>query len=104
MTTKHTPGPWIWTDRFYTMSGEPCMTLLGDNESYGILCTDGISNSPQGIGNEANARLIAAAPELLEALREIMADLDANYGCITQPHERIGRARAAISKATGTNQ
>lgn len=52
MTNKHTPGPWE--------------IYLGI-EGYGI---KGICGSYYGdIENEADARLIAAAPELLEELR-----------------------------------
>lgn len=44
---------------------------------------------------EANAKLIAAAPELLEALQEIM---DSNY---VLPKELVTLANAAIEKALG---
>lgn len=46
----------------------------------------------------ANARLIAAAPDLLAALRELIADRDA-HGWPDFPASE--RARAAIAKATG---
>ena len=45
---------------------------------------------------EANARLITAAPDLLEALRSL---LDALPSATTHP--AIRSARAAIAKATG---
>lgn len=47
---------------------------------------------------EANARLIAAAPELLEALRDLLNDYDGGI----EPGEStlIDKARAAIAKAT----
>lgn len=48
--------------------------------------------------NEANARLIAAAPCLLEALREII-EWDDRYPVPGNPTGGI--ARAAIKKATG---
>jgi hypothetical protein len=44
---------------------------------------------------EANARLIAAAPDLLEALNELIGWQP------TAPHEAIQAAKAAITKATG---
>ena len=50
MTTKHTPGPWQWLD-----SG-----LWGEH--------DFIYTDPKNAEFAANAALIAAAPELLEAL------------------------------------
>jgi hypothetical protein len=42
---------------------------------------------------QANARLIAAAPDLLEALRAMLEDDDHGEAC--------SKARAAIAKATG---
>ena len=51
---------------------------------------------------EANARLIAAAPELLEALEAVLPDLEhyvATHG--PGPDKRLAVARAAIAKATG---
>jgi hypothetical protein len=52
---------------------------------------------------EANAHLIAAAPELLEALREVMARfLDAREAAgLDRNSDAAKRARAAIAKATG---
>lgn len=57
---KGTPGPWgidtrrVIKDRVVSSNG------------LTVACTDGNSSEE----NEANARLIAAAPELLEALRK----------------------------------
>ena len=50
----------------------------------------------------ANARLIAAAPELLEALRELLEDTQhANHDCGDLSYCPVSKARAAIAKATG---
>jgi hypothetical protein len=44
-----------------------------------------------------NARLIAAAPDLLDALKNLVAQVDDN----AWTREEIADARAAIAKATG---
>lgn len=82
----HTPGPWFsqYDDNgFYEIGSETISIRLAF--TYG-----------EGDGDEANARLIAAAPDLLEALQAIMAGV---AGCERQPHWEA--ARAAIAKATG---
>ena len=77
MSEKHTPGPW----GVIAQSEMP--------ESLRLLHVD---------GSEANARLIAAAPELLEACRnakEVFDQWDGKPGKIEQ------RLDAAIAKAEG---
>lgn len=52
--TEHTPGPWVMR----TWGSTSCVMTEG-NDTIAI-----------NIENEADARLIAAAPEMLELLRE----------------------------------
>ena len=65
METKHTPGPWNWTDAYTTGDDQRTWSLIGA-DGYGILSCDGVANSPQGQGDlgEINALLIAASPTL----------------------------------------
>lgn len=49
---------------------------------------------PEG---EANAQLIAAAPDLLEALQDLVTELGDDWSLL---HNLIDRARDAIAKAT----
>lgn len=75
---------------------------------YGSIITkDGKSMAgtfPEGLGgpsfpHEANARLIAAAPELYEALKQAVTSMqDSGY---SNSHIAIRAARAALSKAAG---
>ena len=91
MTTKHTPGPW-------EMRG-PCASGRYSVIHNGPLFYVGDAGEP-GDG-EANARLAAAAPELLEALREIhnaIADGDGDY---SPSGDWFKQTAAIIAKATG---
>jgi len=87
---KHTPGPWII---------HRCED--GSNEIYAIgSCTsdgDNILNV-----SESDARLIAAAPELLDALKAIVYGLckEDEEGLIEHT-EQITNARKAIAEAEG---
>lgn len=99
MNTKHTPGEWYWTDAYPKSSdGERTWSLIGAG-GYGILSCDGVGNSPQGLNNEANARLIAAAPELLEALKLVIRTCGFQLG----ESPTFDVAHAAIQKATGAS-
>ena len=72
-----------------------------------------VSRGAIGISHDeefANARLIAAAPDLLEALRKYELPIDINniaLSCIELGSEAVERElqrRAAIAKATGEPQ
>jgi hypothetical protein len=70
MTTKtkveYTKGPWSYTKIENDGYHEPAKVLAHDKETLvaDCFCLNGLSSEE----SEANARLIAAAPELLEAL------------------------------------
>lgn len=85
--SKHTPGPWV----------PACKTNIATHRHPAILSDGGQVAIATFQGGEpatdANARLIAAAPELLEALQMLMEF--PNTGPATSA------ARAAIAKATG---
>lgn len=120
MNTKHTPGPWTlhpcndgrpqavdmghegesfvaWT--FTVGKGE---TIVADCSAY--------SNGNRGRGYrrastrgevEANARLIAAAPDLLEALQKVLAFAETPVSMSADHDGILAEVRAAIAKATG---
>lgn len=104
--SKYTPGP--WKRRGNTVSGPFGVTVVHcmDNGVWGEKGCHSITKTEAN----ANARLIAAAPELLEALEALLsADLYADGEGIhfiknadTADGERaVQMARAAIAKATG---
>jgi len=71
MNTKHTPGPWIYkfnkTREKYKIDGLRWEGFARVYAHTRDTITGKITDQEEG---EANARLIAAAPELLEALRK----------------------------------
>ena len=70
--SKHTPGPWAVEHPY----GEPGIYVTGANPrlSNPLICKlVDQARTPEGA---ANARLIAAAPELLVALKAIKASLN----------------------------
>jgi len=119
-THKHTPGPWKFGKELTARSVEWLVSFDAGSKGRGIA----IAETCAGSGNEdANARLIAAAPELLEACQtfaEWLRREDAGFPEETRcapdgaakwrewfdENIRIcalaqKQARAAIAKATG---
>jgi hypothetical protein len=88
----HTPGPWTHK------------ATAGDHDFAVYPEATGRDLALVRDFNEANARLIAAAPEMLEALRDMLADLDM-HGIALLGLDRgpgaMDKARAAIAKAQG---
>lgn len=97
--TKHTKGPWkIWN------TGTP------DNPSLAIVASNNhLIAQTIGENDEANARLIASAPELLEACKFAEYELSVKRGCMSKKevekatvlNEILMRLEQAIAKATG---
>ena len=93
----YTPGPWVFTyGAVYQCSD------MDDDEGICIAKADG--NSPHTLPTErdANCRLIAAAPELLEALEDCYAFIvNGEEGGSEPRQDVINQAKAAIAKAKG---
>lgn len=89
-TLKHTPAPWL-------VDEVDCM-VYGANNLRVADCTCDDQEEMTDDAMEANARLIAAAPELLEALERI-ANNGAPYDNCYEDLKNV--ARAAIAKAEG---
>jgi len=93
----HTPGPWNTTRR--SSGGHDIIT--SDVSPVDVCVISKSGKSPQEIA--ANIRLIGAAPELLEALGEILAICE--HGSVPSGKSFSGeiarKAARAIAKATG---
>jgi hypothetical protein len=103
--SKHTPGPWI----FYAdmPSVDPAWHLVTTANKMRVLAN--VHIEPGNAADEANARLIAAAPELLGALSDMLGEFDdlsvtddirTQIGWSANTIKSLQRARAAIAKAT----
>ncbi len=101
--SKHTPGPWHHTGREFNDVRD------SDDELVAVALHLRVGQPERSVQEaEANARLIAAAPELLEALKTAMQQLetDAIFMSLSGAngdHQAKAAliARAAIAKATG---
>ena len=96
--SKHVPGPWG------LMPDNPLqITHMVDHSDPLFLAEVNWSNLAVA---KANARLIAAAPELLEALRGYVERQEEHNATLTRTARNasdkwLEDARAAIAKATG---
>lgn len=103
MTGQHTPGNWI---AFQTENqanvgqwsiglehGNPICHGVGKNDAYMLV---------SGVCSETDARLFAAAPELLEALANMHALAKMKFGNLDEDANVLfALAEAAIAKARG---
>lgn len=92
-TDTHTPGPWI-----AHTAHESLRVPDSVNAECGLHVCDVASYGSAPSQRHANARLIAAAPDLLEALRACYLRL-AHHDDQSAPELLL--ARAAIAKAEG---
>ena len=88
--SKHTPGPW----------------LIDRNNKTNIFCIGPcIAEEDGGIPwldvSEADARLIAAAPDLLDALIDCVAVMESELKGLAVIQPELAYAKSAIAKATG---
>jgi len=105
MTTKHTPGPWAINnpdhENFVTI-GSSSVRNIADVWAINGDCTED--------ERDANACLIAAAPELLEAAKLVLAWYEAEddhsntnfYQRMEMCRTSEAALRSAIAKATGS--
>lgn len=104
-TTKqatHTPGPWVavGNSEVHDRPTEYDKDGSRTGETPNLVAALGYPHHDAPT-LAANARLIAAAPELLEALRWAVETIDEAGGMDPDDRGAIAQCRAAIAKATG---
>jgi hypothetical protein len=90
--TKHTSGEWKYRQSY--IDGEPQGYVIYSGATEIAQCLLGIDPDQ----DEADARVLAAAPRMLNALEELIAWADYMGGFESPQWEQ---ARAALAKATG---
>lgn len=103
--SSHTPGPWEWDagDVGIEYAARYCQVYIDGGNT--IICEvnekpDGDSNRKEG---HANARLIAAAPDLLMALKLLLVEVEESGNAQATDFgwkPAVEGAHAAIAKAT----
>lgn len=94
-TVSHTPGPWK------VAANGGGVTYIESEDGYVAEATnrcDGVDNIKRILERDANARLIAAAPDLLLALETVRQFLP-THGTLAE--ERINMVESALMKAKG---
>ena len=105
MNTTHTPGPWHIAEEHENVFGEQVTRreICSQSEWGDLVCLNLNSVGKKYPCSEPNARLIAAAPDLLAAAKAALWD----FNSIMPPElvERFGAAkmmlRAAIARGEG---
>jgi hypothetical protein len=98
---KHSPGPWEVKLNYDNMLHEelPGRHTVKDADGWNVARIWELTNS------EANARLIAAAPDMLKALKSLFENCEMVHkywgdgGNAKEANEAIAAARTAIAKA-----
>ena len=94
MKTKHTDGKWFINEG--DAPNDLFIRVNNDGEGYDIaslLCDE--------TGDyKANAKLIASAPELLQALQMLINDIERNDGDAINRATLVNEAKQVIDKAT----
>ena len=109
--SKHTPGPWYAEAQRQSGTGAFLGWIIEHSsgrvgwESTAFKSTNREAAADDPV-REANARLIAAAPDLLDALQACQKTLLAicHPQCKDDPDSPVNLAAIAIAKATGSAQ
>lgn len=97
--SEHTAGRWIWSKDFAEIqdeTGEVLIALLNGHPDYPRANS---LEAPDEGEYEANARLLAAAPKLLEACKLLVECMEHNGTQFSEDLEAMDTAYAAIALA-----
>ena len=114
MTTQHTPGPWLVVNTTDVFTGLGASTRDGvhadANDGWriadcdvAVAFVDGVEIEMGYAEKKANARLIAASPDLLDALPLLLLEVDESAIAGAKDYGwpvAVQKSRAAIAKAT----
>ena len=89
--SEHTPGPW-------EVCGHFIRTARSNSPGLEVARVDFTASHFDAATREANGHVLAAAPELLEAL-ELAISIESGFSC---PVPVFKQMQAAIAKARGT--
>ena len=95
MKSDHTPGPWSFNGLATIQSEKHCIAVVHQLTGQSSL------PSPEREQEEANARLIAAAPDLLQALEALYSSAPCAKPANAELWEALQLTREAIRKARG---
>lgn len=83
--SKHTPGPWRWSEGLLVSQKRPYNVVLREHSMF----------APE----PADSALVEAAPDLLEALETLLKECDQYHVSGALPSHDV--ARAVIARAKG---
>lgn len=93
MKTSHTPGN--WTTILNNQKASKYWWTI-ESEKGQVVCNTPGNDSEQ----EANAKLISCAPELLKSLQLLINDIERNDGDLINRETLLNEAKQLIEKAT----
>lgn len=102
--TQHTPAPWTVNGTPGTSRMHPELLIESEYGQVASVLAENCDSDEQAI---ADACLISASPDLLEALRPLLEIVEAELENDPEPHDlgswhrAIAQARFAIAKANG---
>ena len=95
--SRHTPGPWFIEREWDMQPGTICILGDGmDGQPWLVCCGSDDCSADEVL--EANANLIAAAPDLLAACQEFVRKVESGEA---RSRRSYAQMKAAIAKARG---